>query len=248
MKKTEKIYYKEPYRKLIQAKVIDIDSNGLIFDKTVAYAEGGGQESDRGVIIKDNEVIEFFNVLKKPGRTIFIDDFPTISVDNAIVHHIDTNYLNKFKIGDEVTIKIDSIRRAKLSISHSVIHIVLMGVEKIYPGLEHKIYGAKIKEDSARLDFRTTLKFSQEDIANIQEYANNIISKNTIIETFTHKDEPEALYWRLDWYTCPCGGTHIDNTSYIKEIKVKRKNLGKNGQRISVTFEYNNLYGEKFYE
>jgi len=248
MIKSEKIYYDEPYRKKIEAKIIEIDKNGIILDRTIAYAEGGGQESDRGWIIKDGKKYEFFDVQKKPGRTIFLDDFPTITVENAIVHYLDENVIKEFDIGDIIEVEIDTKRRAKLSISHSVIHIVLMGVEKLYGGLENKIYGAKIKEDGARLDFRTTLKFSQEEIKKIQDYANFVIASSKDIKVYPHQKEKEALYWELDWYKCPCGGTHIDNTSYIKNITVKRKNLGKNGQRISATFEYNDLFQEKFYE
>lgn len=246
--KTQKIYYKEPYKKALRAKVIEIDKEGLILDRTIAYPEGGGQESDRGVIVKEGVEVEFFDVQKRPGRTIFLEDFPTISVDNKIVHFIKEEELEKFSVGDEVLVRIDTIRRAKLSISHSAIHIVLMAIEKLFSGLESKIYGAKIKEDSARLDFRTTIKFSSNDISEIEKIANDIVVNNWPIEVFAHKKEPEALYWRLDWYTCPCGGTHIDNTSYIKYIKIKRKNLGKSAQRISATFEYNNLFQERFYE
>jgi len=248
IKKTQKIYYDEPYRSSLEATVVDIKDNGIILDKTIAYPEGGGQEADRGVLIVDNKEIEFYDAKKGLGRTIYLDDFPTIAVDNPIMHYIKEEDLSNFEIGKKVIVKIDTIRRAKLSISHSAVHIALMGVEKYFPKMEDKIYGAKIKEDSARLDFRTTYKFSQDDIAKIQEYANSVIEKNSNIEVFSHPKEPEALYWKLDWYKCPCGGTHIDNTKYIKSIRVKRKNLGKNGQRISVGFEVDNLFKDRFYE
>jgi alanyl-tRNA synthetase len=248
LKKTQKIYYDKPYKSSIEATVTDIKDNGIVLDKTIAYPEGGGQEGDRGVLIVDGEAVEFYDTQKGLGRTIYLDDFPTIAVDNPIMHYVKDEDVTKFEIGKKVTVKIDTIRRARLSISHSAAHIALMGVEKYFPKMEDKIYGAKIKEDSARLDFRTTYKFSQDDIAKIKDYANDVIAKNEGIEIFRHPKEPEALYWRLDWYTCPCGGTHIDNTSYIKSIKVKRKNLGKNGQRISINFEVNDLFQEKFHE
>jgi alanyl-tRNA synthetase len=249
MIKTEKLYYQYPYLKKIEAKVIDIlPEEGVILDKTIAYPEGGGQLSDKGYLIKNGKKIPFFDVQKKPGRTIFIENFPTIQVDNPIVHYVDKKEIENFKIGDIVSIEIDTIRRAKLSISHSVTHIVLMGIEKIFPGMEKKIYGAKIKEDSSRLDFRTKIKFSQKDIQTIEEYANQIIKEEKDIETFPHPKEKEARYWKLDWYTCACGGTHIENTKYIKNIKVKRKNLGKNGQRINISFDYTFLFQERFYE
>jgi alanyl-tRNA synthetase len=123
-----------------------------------------------------------------------------------------------------------------------------MGIEKLFPGMDKNIYGAKIKENDSRLDFRTNLKFSQDYIQKIENLANEIIKNNRDIVMFSHPKEPEARFWKLEWYICPCGGTHIENTKYIKNIKIKRKNLGKNAQRISITFEYKSLFQEKFYE
>ncbi len=249
MTKTEKLFYQYPYLKKIKAEVIDIlPEEGIILDKTIAYPEGGGQLSDKGYLIKNNKKIHFFDVQKKPGRPIFIDNFPTIQVDNPIVHYIDKKDIQNFNIGDIVTIEIDTVRRAKLSISHSVTHIVLMGIEKVFPGMGKNIYGAKIKEDSSRLDFRTEVKFSQSDIQTIENYANQIINEKKSIKIFSHPEEKEARYWKLDWYICACGGTHIENTKYIKNIKVKRKNLGKNAQRININFDYTSLFQEKFHE
>jgi len=248
MIKTEKLFYTYPYLKKTKAKIIDITDKGVILDKTIAYPEGGGQLSDQGYLVKNNKKIFFFDVQKKPGRTIFIKDFPTIQVDTPIVHYIDEKDKDYLNIGDIVIVEIDPVRRAKLSISHSVTHIVLMGIEEFFPEMEKNIYGAKIKEDSSRLDFRTDIKFSQEDIKRIENYANELIKQERNIVLFSHPKEKEARYWQLDWYICPCGGTHIDNTKYIKDIKVKRKNLGRNAQRINISFDYLSLFQEKFYE
>ncbi len=246
--KSYKTYYDKPYLSQIESKIIDIKGNGIILDRTVAYPEGGGQEGDKGVLIVDNREIPFYDTKKGLGRTIYLDDFPTISVDTPILHYVNEEDLKHFKMGDSVVVKIDTIRRAKLSISHSATHIMLMAMETKYPGIEKTIYGTSIKEDSARLDFRTPLKFSSEDIKEVEKIANEIVAKNEEIKVFRHPKEPEALYWQLDWYITPCGGTHIDNTKYIKSITLKRKNLGKKGQRVSLTFEHNSLYQEKFYE
>ena len=247
-KVTQKVYYKEPYLSSLRAKVIDIVENRIVLDKTVAYAEGGGQESDRGVLIsKSGKEIAFFDVQKGPGRVIYLEDFPTIQVDTPIYHFINSEDVKYFDIGDEVTVKIDTLRRAKLSLSHSGIHFVLAAIEHYFPKFEEKIYGAKIKEDGARLDFRTTYKFSQEDIAKIEEFANKIISKNIDIDIYPHPKEPEAWFWATPYYSCPCGGTHIDNSRYLKSLKIKRKNLGRNGQRVIMSFEAESLFQERFY-
>ncbi|MCH3908055.1 MAG: alanine--tRNA ligase-related protein [Sphaerochaeta sp.] len=48
MIQTEAVYYQEPYRKELDAKVLAIDGNIVILDRTICYPEGGGQPGDRG--------------------------------------------------------------------------------------------------------------------------------------------------------------------------------------------------------
>jgi alanyl-tRNA synthetase len=244
---TIKYYYIEPYLKELNAKVIDIIDNKIVLDKTIAYAEGGGQESDRGVFVIGDREIEFYDVQKGVGKSLYLENFPVISVETPIYHYINSKDLKYFKKNQEVKIKIDTLRRAKLSISHSAIHFVLMVIEKRLPGYENRIYGAKIKEDGARLDFKTTLKFDANFIKSLEDEVNLIVSKNLPIKNYTHKKHQEAWYWECNGYICPCGGTHIDNSKYIKKVFLKRKNLGKNGQRVSLTYEANDFFQDRFY-
>jgi alanyl-tRNA synthetase len=243
---TEKVFYKYPYKSSTEATIIDVLDNRVILDKTIAYPEGGGQEGDRGVFIVNEKEVPFFDTQKGLGRTIYLDDFPTINVETVIYHFIDESDIKEFKVGEKVVVKIDTLRRSKLSISHSAIHLVLMFLEELYPGYEKKVYGASIKEDSARLDFRTSEKFTPEQMQYIEEHVNRMVKEAVPIYTFAHKKEPEAWYWRCLDYTIPCGGTHLDNTKYIGKIKVKRKNLGKNGQRVSCSFEESDYFLERY--
>jgi len=245
---TTRLYYQEPYLSCCEATIIDIIDNKIVLDKTIAFPEGGGQEGDRGILIKDDIKINFFDTQKGLGRTLYIDNFPTIQVETPIYHLIDEKDLQYFKIGDRVTVKIDTLRRAKLSISHSGIHLVLMSLEKIFPNYEKRVYGASIKENGARLDFRTTEKFKPEQMQQIEDDVNRLIEQQIPIKVFPHKDEKEAWYWQCQDCIYACGGTHLDNTKYIGKVKVKRKNLGKNAQRVSFTYETDDFFQELYYE
>lgn len=234
---TLKIYYDDPFLTKLTAKVTKITENGIILDRTISYPEGGGQEGDIGVIkiLDNNEIIEYIDTQKLPGRTIYLDDFPTIQVENDILHIFkNSEDVSKFKVGMSVEISIDYKRRAVLSAYHSATHLMLMAVENVYSGYESNVYGCHITANKARLDFRTNEKFTQEFIKDAQEYCNDLIKKALPITIYQHSKEKEALYWEHNKVVYPCGGTHLTNSSQISEIKLKRKNLGKSGQRISV--------------
>ena len=64
--RTEKLYYKNQFLTTCKAKLIEINEKGLIFDKTVAYPEGGGQIGDSGILIREKtkEEIEFLDTTK----------------------------------------------------------------------------------------------------------------------------------------------------------------------------------------
>jgi alanyl-tRNA synthetase len=250
--KTEKLYYRDPFLKKCEATILDIQDKGIVLNKTVAFPEGGGQEGDRGTItiLSTGEKILFLDTQKGLGRSIYIDNFPIIQVDTPIYHLIEENNLKKFKIGMQIVLEIDVARRMNLAASHTATHLMLMGVESIYKNFESKVYGCHIKEDSGRLDFRTKEKFDIETVQKIESYANELIHNNYEVKTFVHKNEPEAWYWECDNVIYPCGGMHLLQTKNIGEIKLRRKNLGKNGQRLSFSFnlvkEFKEMYHDNY--
>jgi len=74
---TQKIYYEDPFLTKLTANIIKITKDGIIFDKTISYPEGGGQEGDIGIIkiLENNESIEYIDTQKLLGRSIYLDDF-----------------------------------------------------------------------------------------------------------------------------------------------------------------------------
>ncbi len=51
---TKQVYYEDPYKKELDAKVLSVEASGnllnVIVDQTIFYPEGGGQPSDRGTL------------------------------------------------------------------------------------------------------------------------------------------------------------------------------------------------------
>lgn len=249
---TAKIYYQKPYLKSCEAKVVKITGNKIELDRTVAYPEGGGQEGDRGYIeISDGRRIQFIDTQKAYGRPIYLEDFPSIKVEN-IIHHIisddDLEIMETLEENDLVKVLIDIERREKLSLSHSASHLVFVGVGQIRPEAIKNVKGCHIKEDSARFDFAISDRFSIDEIEKIKSIANDMVIKNYEISSYHHSQESEAWYWEANSHIIPCGGTHLTNTSPIGEIHLKRKSVGKNVERLSIKFPHKQINLSKYHE
>lgn len=246
---TDKYYYKEPFLHSLEAEVTRVHELGLIFNRTIAYAEGGGQIGDIGDIINlsTGKIIKFTDTTKVSGRVVNVSDFPSVTVDNDIIHHIKIDDNFDFKVGHKCIISIDLNKRINTSFNHTAIHIALMAAEKIIPNIRKRIYGAHINENYGRLDFKLDKRLDHGDMILINEYANEIVNNAVHIEIFPHKNEPEALFWKCDNFIIPCGGTHAINTLELGEITVKRKNVGKNAERLIATFKVDTLPIERYY-
>lgn len=247
---TVKQYHLEPFLYKVNAQVKKIVAKGLILDKTISFAEGGGQIGDSGTIInqKTKKQYHYTDTTKVPGRVLHLSDFPTITVENDIIHHIESQYLTEFEVGDHCEIVLDLEKRQNISFNHTAIHIALMAAEKIRPQLRKSIYGAKINDSYGRLDFKLGSRFSVDEMEKINEYANEIIKKELDIKIFAHLEEEEALYWECGDFVIPCGGTHAINTKQLGEIIVRRKNIGKNADRLIATFNLEEIPLDMYYE
>lgn len=238
MQMTIKKYYEDEFLSSCTSKITAILQNepgGIVCESTVAFAEGGGQEGDAGVIIRENgEEIPFTYTSKFGGRRLIGGEFDGICVESDVLHHLEASDLTKFQVGESVKIKINITRRAKLSSYHGALHLALMGLEHSRPLIADKIYGCKISEDGARLDFHVDDKFSAQELECAMKIANDYIKRELKIETFPSQSEPEAFFWECDGRKMACGGTHFKNTKFFGEIIVKRKNIGKGADRMKI--------------
>lgn len=251
--KTKKLYYNDPFLSKCKAIVLAVSEKGIVTDRTIAFPEGGGQEGDKGVLrFSDHNSlsssVQILDTQKGLGRVIYFDDFPTIQVDTPIYHVVAKECLNNFRVDMKLIIEIDITRRAKLTINHSGLHLVLMGIEKFRPGISRAIKGCHITPEYARIDFFTSDKFCVDELQKINQHINELIEQDEVISVFPHSKEPEAWYWKCQNQIIPCGGTHLLSTKYIGRVNLRRKNLGKNMERINVDFLSPQLFLEAYRE
>jgi len=243
-KNTEKIYYRDQYAKSCRARIVDISGEWLEIDRTVAYPEGGGQESDIGYILTPCGLINFCAVKLIRGIPISIDGFHGGKSGGGIVHQVeesDLPLLSSIEIGMPVTVHLDVVRRQKLTLSHSASHFLYAAVLEFRPELKESTIGCHIKEGAARFDFFTETPFVPDEVRKIEESANVMMLRKSTIHMRSHPQEPDARTWIYEDIHIPCGGTHLSSPENIGEMKVTRKKLGKNKERIACVFGNANI-------
>ncbi len=238
---TNKLYYSNSFLYQAQSVVSKIGSDYVELAATVAYPEGGGQESDIGTLtVSDGKAIRFVHVRKMYGQRANIPDFPDIQIGGVVEHVIhpeDLQYLATLKQGDEVQVTIDTMRRARLSLSHTASHLVYLGVGKIRSDAVAWTLGCHIRPDGARFDFGVNHRFTPKDVLAIEQIANDLVARDSAVLTYAHPDHVDARYWQCEDNLMPCGGTHIGNTGPIGHITVRRKSMGAGKERLSCQFD-----------
>jgi misacylated tRNA(Ala) deacylase len=129
---TEEIAATDAYRSKTAATVREVRPEGVVLDRTVFYARGGGQPGDTGW-------------LGWPGGYVQIAD--TIRMDGVPVH---AQVGEAPPVGTVVQAQIEWERRHILMRTHTALH-ALSGV--IWRGYGAKVTGGNMEPGSARMDF-----------------------------------------------------------------------------------------------
>ncbi|MBI6740822.1 alanyl-tRNA editing protein [Pseudomonas syringae] len=239
LRNTEKLYYKDRYLGSTNTNVTRLYPDAIELDCTVAYPEGGGQEADFGTIELPIGTVRFIWVKKLYGTPIHLEGFKGGKLGGVILHmvHPDDLYLlDSISEGMAALIRIDILRRERLSLSHSASHFLYAAATSLSEELKHWTIGCHIKENSARFDFLVEESFSSDDISEIERLANELISHHDVIKNYAVFGVEDARMWSYQGIKIPCGGTHLDNPRAIGRLNVRRKRLGKGKERLICDF------------
>ena len=229
---TVELFRDDSYTKEFDVIVSEVIPEGLIFDKTIFYPEGGGQPGDEGFVTSD----------KNKTRVL-----GTKYINQKLVHLVEET--QDFKKNDKVKLELDWSRRY----SHMQVHTCLHLLCSIIP---YPVTGGSIGDGRGRLDFDLETKPNKEDVLNslnklisddhtisISSITDDELDQNPdLVRTMSVKPPRGSGIIRmikigdnLDFQ--PCGGTHVKKTSEIKLVKsVKIENKGKMNKRIIVNF------------
>ncbi len=195
----------------------------VITDKTVFYAEMGGQVGDSGSL-----------------NGIPVTSVQQIGKARAAVVPADAD----LKVGDVVTLSLDSSRRRPIEAHHSATHLLHWALHEIV-SKDATQQGSSVDENRLRFDFGGSA-VTPEQIAAIEEKVNAAISANdtvswTEVLHASIKGRPDIMQFfgdkygdtvrvvqigggsnTLDGYSMElCGGTHVRKTGEIGLFKIK---------------------------
>lgn len=219
---TEKLYWNDCYQTQFDAKVLEINNQGIFLDKTLFYPEGGNQVSDRGVIKKKNYQFEVKYVSKK---------------DNLILHHLSGKFKERINKGDIIEGIIDWEYRYGVMRAHSSQHL-LSAIFK--NSLNIDTTRANISFEDVSLHISKSVNMGELEKV-LQEFMKastieNLVLTSKIISQKEAENLDEEIRGDLssednlriiEIQNCDvncCGGTHVKNTSeigpcYFYEIK-----------------------------
>jgi alanyl-tRNA synthetase len=227
---TTPLYYKDVYQQEFEAKVLGIvDNKYLVLDQTCFYSEGGGQLADQGIIASANGSAKVVDVRR---------------VGTVSLHQIEGPMP---KEGEAVKGRIDWERRTALMRHHTATHIVLGAARRVL-GQHAWQSGAQKGVDSVRLDISHYERITDEQVAEIERLACNLVMKCVPVEaSWMPREKAEEMYGFIlyqggvvpgreirviktgDWDVEACGGTHVKNTGEIGLIKVLKNERVQDG-------------------
>jgi len=216
---TKLLFYKDPSKYKFRAKVLAVQGDLVVLDKTYFYAESGGQESDSGTM--------------KDMKVVHVD-----KVGNVVVHKVEGEM--QAVVGKQITSTIEEKRRRRLQRHHTATHII-NGAARRTLGNHIWQTGAHKGADLARLDITHYADLTPEELEGIELLANEtVLSATKVQSSFMERNVAEKRYgFRLyqggavpgkdirvvrigDFDVEACGGIHCKNTLEVGAIKILR--------------------------
>jgi alanyl-tRNA synthetase len=188
----------------------------VILDRTVFYAEGGGQVGDTGELL--GAAATRFEVEDTQKR-------------GAAHSHIGRLVAGRLQVGDSVLARIDAPRRAAIRLNHSATHLLHAALRKVL-GTHVTQKGSLVAPDRLRFDYSHHQPLTGEQRAQVEKLVNDEIRGNAeaairmmdyeqaiaggAMALFGEKYDSRVRVLSMgDFSTELCGGTHVKRTGDI---------------------------------
>ena len=219
------------------------EGGAIVLNQTPFYAESGGQVGDTGMMIGEGVRFRVTDTQKKAGD-LFV--------------HLGTVEQGTLKAGTALQLDVDHSRRASIRAHHSATHVLHEALRQVL-GDHIAQRGSLVAPDRLRFDFVHQKPITPEELARVEDIANNVVLENDEVTTrlmgvdeareagaralFGEKygDEVRVVSMgktarehgqnALGWSVELCGGTHVKRTGDIGLISITGESAVSSGVR-----------------
>ena len=235
---TEPLFREDAYARECTARVVRATEGGVVLDRTVFYATGGGQPGDSGALVWEGGEMPVATAVKGEGAEIV---------------HVPAEGAALPPAGAEVVARLDWERRHRHMRVHTGLHLLSVVIPL-------PVTGGQIAADKGRLDF--DMAEPPEDRDALEAALNALVAADHAVTTEWITDEelgarPEMVKTmavkppmgqgrvrlvRIGGEPAvdlqPCGGTHVRSTAEIGRLSLgKIEKKGRQNRRVSILIE-----------
>ena len=234
--RTEELAGVDSYLRASEGNVLEVVDGGVILDRTVFYARGGGQPGDTGTIRWDGGQVEVIDTIRRGGSP-----FHVVAEGSQLPDP-----------GVPVEAVIDWDRRYRTMRTHTALH-ALSGV--IFRDFGAKVTGGNMEPGMARMDFELE-SMSQELGRLVERTLNEELVKGYPTEIIllareTALQDPDLIRTKVnlipEWVSeirvvdivgldrQADGGTHVASTLEVGAVRVtKTESKGRSNKRMRI--------------
>ena len=238
----EQLCYTDAYARHVTARVRNVEVGEaplLALDRTVFYPGGGGQPSDRGLLLRASD-----------GRTWTVKG--ARKSGGEIVHELEPGDGDPPGVGDELEVDLDWARRLALMRTHTALHALCGVVWRDHGAL---VTGGNMEPGSGRMDFEFET-MSGDLVGSIEATVNAELARAREVKVAVlPRDEafaiPDLIRTKVNLLPAGIdeirtieivgldlqadGGTHVANTSEVGQIRVTGyESKGRINKRIRI--------------
>ena len=204
------------------------ESGAVVLNQTPFYGESGGQVGDTGIMSGDGVRFRVTDTQKQAG--------------DVFVHH-GTVEEGTLTLGTAVALEVEHTRRSDIRRNHSATHLLHEALRQVL-GDHVAQKGSLVAPDRLRFDFSHPKPMSGEEIARVEDIANEFVLQNSPVTTRVmalddaRQSGARALFGEkygdevrvvamgegsgntLGWSVELCGGTHVARTGDIGIVSV----------------------------
>ncbi len=201
-------------------RAVSGDEVVIVLDRSVLYAEGGGQVGDTGYMTTETASVRVKDVTKKNGK----------------FHHRCVVQNGEITIGTEVNVAVDANRRKAIMRNHSCVHLLQAALRQVL-GKHVAQAGSYVDEHRFRFDFSHFKAMTPEELLevetlvddkimeciNIECFEEDIATAKTMgaMALFSEKYGKRVRVVRMGDFSIElCGGTHASCTGNLGTMRI----------------------------